>query len=126
MRFMKVLPALAAVLMSASCLGGSTELIVAPGTYALATVNGKPLPFDYGNGAIVVSEVLTLNGDGTYGDVITRPNSVVLTDVGNYNSFGTTVNFADLTLGAVYQGVISGNTLTITIGNYVEVFNKTK
>ena len=111
--------------MLSACLSGSTDVVPVTGVYDLQTINNARLPFVFTGGATVVAEELTVNADGTFTDVTTRSDGSVVSDLGAYNKVGGTLSFADASAGLVYQGTVSGSTLTTVIGAYTMVFTKT-
>jgi hypothetical protein len=106
-----------------ACLGGTTGPVSVVGTYNLQTVNGSPLPYTYPNGVVLQSEVLTLKADGTFTDVATRVGSAA-SDAGIFTNFSGTVTFSDETINQVYQGQLSGNTMTTVVGGFTQRFLK--
>ncbi len=116
---------LAALMALSGCLGGSTEPVPVSGVYELQSVNGKPLPFVFPNGVTINKETFTIFLDGTFSDVTTQGDGTVVSDLGNYTNFGGTINFIDVTIGFAYQGIVSGNNLSIVVGSYSSAFAKT-
>ena len=97
------------------------------GAYTLISVNNQNLPFAVttteGN-LVVEAANLTLasaaTGNPTYAATVNGTDDgefrMLLTDGGTYTRTGTTVTFASLLVpGLTYPGVVSGNTVTITI-----------
>jgi hypothetical protein len=117
--------AILGTLSIAGCLGGTTEPVAVSGIYELQNINGSPLPYTFSNGVVVAKEVFTINKDGTFTDATTQANGTVVVDQGAYANFGGTINFSDATAGFVYQGFVSGNTLTTKIGTFTSNYVKT-
>ena len=82
------------------------------GTYSLRTVNGNPLPFTFSDGSVLVSDRLSLNGDGTYVDIATFSNAGSSTEQGLWSINNNLISFSDQTDNISYQGSLSGNVLT--------------
>ena len=120
-----LLTLIAVSLSPGGCLGGTTEVVPVAGTYELQTINGSRIPYTFTNGVTITKEVMTVRADGSFSDVATRADGSVVTNQGVYSNFGGTVNFVDQTSGLVYQGFVSGTTLTTQIGNFASVYAKT-
>jgi hypothetical protein len=118
-------PIIAATMMfAAACNSDSTSPTVSlQGTWNLRTVNGFTLPAQPSGGGTLSSEQLTLNPDGTFTDAGVF-NGSTFVDTGFYTVSGNLLTFTDQTAGFTYQGSVSGNVLTETPGNDVEVFQK--
>ena len=82
------------------------------GTYTLQTVNGNALPFTFSDGAVLVSDRLSLNGNGTYVDIATFSNGSTSTEQGLWSINNNLISFADQTDNISYQGSLSGSVLT--------------
>jgi hypothetical protein len=82
------------------------------GTYSLRTVNGNPLPFTFSDGTVLVSDRLSLNGDGTYVDIATFSNAGSSTEQGLWSINNNLISFSDQTDNLSYQGSLSGSVLT--------------
>jgi hypothetical protein len=95
------------------------------GSYHLESVNGAALPFlSVQNGTAkteITSEVITLNGDGTFSDVeivrTTNGSSIATTQfgsVGAYQSPDAPSEFTETSPNTfVFTGSVSKNTLTV-------------
>jgi hypothetical protein len=117
--------ALVSAMAFTGCLGGATEAVPVSGVYELQTINNSRLPFAFSNGVVVVKETFTINANGTFTDVTTRQDGTVVSDQGVYTQFGGTINFGDQTAGLVFQGIVTGTTLTTQIGGFTSVFIRT-
>jgi hypothetical protein len=96
--------------------------VVVTGIYTLQSINNTVLPFTFSNGVVLNTETLTLQADGSFTDVAVHADGLVVNDAGIYSNFSGSINFGDQTVGSLYQGTLSGNTLTIVFGTYREVF----
>jgi hypothetical protein len=87
----------------------------AVGTYNLVTIDGFNLPVNIG-ATSVVSDVVTLNANGTYIDQTVYSNSTSRTEQGNWSINNSLITFVDLTDTGVgpYTGSLSGDVLTET------------
>lgn len=100
------------------------------GTYSLRTVNGSPLPFTFSDGSVLVSDRLSLNGDGTYVDIATFSNTGSATEQGLWSINNNLITFNDQTDAFSYDGSLSGNVLTESFppsrssGSVTEVYQK--
>jgi len=95
------------------------------GSYHLKSVNGAALPFlSVQSGTVkteITSEVITLNGDGTFSDVeivrTTNGSSIATTQfgsVGAYQSPDAPSEFTETSPNTfVFTGSVSNNTLTV-------------
>ncbi|MES2178246.1 MAG: hypothetical protein V4550_10305 [Gemmatimonadota bacterium] len=104
------------------CLGGATEPVIVIGKYQLESVNGASLPYIFPNGVGIKSEVIELKEDGSFTDNAEHSDGTTLSDVGTYTNYGNTVILYDQTLGFVYQGLVDGKTMSVTVGSYTERF----
>ena len=96
----------------------------ASGSYTLVSVNGTALPFTFSNGVVLSAESLVLDANGTFQDLATRADGTVVTDIGTYSVVGNTIIFGDQTANLLYQGTLSGSTLTTQVGTYTERWQK--
>ncbi|HEY2374399.1 MAG TPA: lipocalin family protein [Gemmatimonadaceae bacterium] len=100
------------------------------GTYSLRTVNGNPLPYTFSDGSVLVSDRLSLNGDGTYVDIATFSNAGSATEQGLWSVNNNLITFNDQTDAFNYNGSLSGNVLTESFpssqsgGSVTEVYQK--
>lgn len=101
------------------------------GSYSLRTVNGQPLPFTLtgtAGGTVVVqagsmnlsAATSTSSGKPVYlaavSGTVSGQARQILTDNGTYTLTGTAVTFSSSLVPTVqYAGVMSGNTLTLTL-----------
>jgi len=108
-RTLGLIVALAACSNDATSPNGSVS-----GTYSLRTINGSTLPYDFGSGAVLTSDQLTLRSDGSYVDQATFSNGATQTEQGNWSINNNLITFDDLTEQTQYTGSISGSVLTET------------
>jgi hypothetical protein len=87
------------------------------GSYSLETVNGNPLPYTFSNGAVLVSDHLTLNSDGSYLDVTTYSTGAIQSEQGVWSLNNNLITFDDQTDQITYTGSVSGTVLTETFNN---------
>src|SRR5947209_6617228 len=114
--------AIAMVAALAACNADSTAptgTIV--GTYSLRSINGLALPYTFANGTTLMSDMLTLNADGTFTDYSTYGNGQTATEVGYYSNVNGSLQFTDNT-GFSFQGSVSGNVLTEIVSGYTEAY----
>ena len=103
----------AALVALAACNNDSTSPNGSlTGTYSLRTVNGNPLPFTFSDGAVLVSDRLSLNSDGSYVDIATFSNTNSATEQGIWSINNNLISFSDQTDNISYQGSVSGSVLT--------------
>lgn len=135
---MKRMLALFSLLALAACgsdattgpAGGSVS-----GTWNLRTINGSALPVvlqtTSGN-VTVISSVLTLNPSGGAYNEVTSLSAIsgattvtgTQTEVGTWFANGGAITFNDQTDQVVYQGSVSGNTLTEIVNGFTEVYSR--
>jgi lipocalin-like protein len=109
---------LLAVIALAACNNDSTSpngTVI--GSYSLRTINGNTLPYTFSNNAVLVSDRLTLNSDGSYFDVASFSNSGQSTEQGTWSINNNLITFEDQTDGIRYSASLSGNVLTETFNN---------
>ena len=94
------------------------------GTYSLRTINGFNLPYTFSTGATLVSDVLTLNADGSFFDVSQYSDGSTNTQSGFYSSINGSIQLSDQTNGATYQASLSGSVLTEIVPGFTEAFQK--
>ena len=122
---------LAAGLVALAACNDSTSPNGSPtGTYSLRTVNGNPLPFTFSDGSVLVSDRLTLSGDGTYTDIATFSNAGTASEQGLWSINNNLITFNDQTDVLTYNGSLSGSVLTESFpstrgsGSITEVYAK--
>ena len=94
------------LVVGGGCKGGITDASdLAPGVYALATINGQPLPFvlvfiDDANQLVFIEGAITINANGTFSDTATlelTDAGVVSTETddvsGHWTQDGSTISF---------------------------------
>lgn len=114
----------ALALCATACFSDATAPVSASGSYSLVSVNGTALPFTFSNGVVLSAESLVLDANGTFQDLATRADGTVVIDVGTYSVIGNTIVFGDQTVNLLYQGTLSGSTLTTQVGTYTERWQK--
>jgi hypothetical protein len=111
-----------AVGCSSDSTGPSADII---GNYTLKTVNGSPLPYAFDNGNTLVTDVLTLNANGSYGDIATLSDGNVVPDVGSFFQSGNILTFSPAGATSTYQGTLDGTSLTERFSDgTVEVYQR--
>jgi lipopolysaccharide export system protein LptA len=117
---------LAATMMAATaCTNDATSPTVSTaGTWNLRTLNGQQVPVQVGNNVVITGEQLTLNGDGTYNDVVFYSTGNSSTEFGYYTLNNNAITFVDQTDNITYSGSISGDVLTAISGNFTSVYQK--
>ena len=93
------------------------------GTYTLRTINGSTLPYTFSGGLRLISDDLTLYGDGTYRDVSRYDTGSDRVEQGNFTSYNGALTF-ESEFGDVYQGSVSGDVLTQIVNGYTQVFER--
>jgi hypothetical protein len=93
------------------------------GTYSLVLLNGSRLPYTFSNGVTLVSDVLTLYGDGTYSDYSQYTSGAPRTEQGYYTENNGSLFFEPYS-GSTYQGSITGRVLTEIVGGFEQRFEK--
>jgi hypothetical protein len=128
----RLMPALV-LAAAAACHDSSTSPTnTVIGTYALATVNGQALPFQFtlstGEKLTLNSDLVTLRDDGTYSDIgkwtSSASGNFTVTEVGTYSETNGTITFFDQTDGITYQGTLAGSVLTESSGTMTQVYQK--
>jgi|SRR5262245_29912335 len=121
----------AALTALAACSNDSTSPNGSPtGSYSLITVNGNPLPFTFSDGSVLISDRLSLNGDGTYVDFATFSNAGSVTEQGLWSINNNLITFNDQSDNFTYNGSLSGSILTEsfqstrTSGGITEVYQR--
>ena len=134
---MRRLIPLVALAVAVACGSDSTTqptMTSVAGTWTLQSVNGGPLPFTLtqtGSDKLeLLSDVVTANSNGTYTEVAQFRTTIngqattnTETDAGTFTLNGTAVNLSSPQTGST-NGVLSGNTLTLTETGYAWVFVK--
>lgn len=118
---------LAATTATAACAGNdvTSPTTTLAGTYSLRTVNGTALPFNFGGGDVLQSDVLTLRNDGSYIDVSQWNDGSTTSEQGTYTNNAGAITFYDQTDGGVtYQGSLSGRVLTEITNGYTVTYQK--
>jgi hypothetical protein len=123
---MKRLAIVALAVMLGACTNDSTSPGVSLfGTFTLRTINGSQLPFQFSDGAVITSDVVTLNSDGTYTDDAQFSNGAVVVSQGFYSANNGSLQFTDETTGENFTGSLSGDVLTeFFVNGPTEVFQK--
>ena len=128
---MRRIAVLAFLVVLAACSDATGPSGSVVGSYQLKTINGNPLPYSFsaygGSSAVLESDVLTLNSDGTYSDVgqySSAQGNTSITENGTWTNNNGSITFDDQTDGIEYQGSVSGTVLTEIVDNYTEVYQK--
>lgn len=104
------------------------------GTWVLASVNGSPAPFVFSQSGTtkseIVSNVVTITSSGGYTSVFQvrttvngQATTMTTTDAGSVSLQGTTIRVQS-SGGTVYNGTISGDTLTLTMDTFLLAFRR--
>lgn len=95
------------------------------GNYTLQTINGSSLPYQWADGSVITSDVLTLNADGTYTQDAQFSSGQVVVSDGFWTATNNSLQFTDRASGATWSGSLSGAVLTEFFTNGpTEVFVK--
>jgi hypothetical protein len=94
------------------------------GLYSLRTINGSSLPVTFSDGSRLMSDVLTLNNDGTFSDVAQFDDGSVSAQQGFYTSNNGAINFTDRDTGQTFTASLSGTILTEFVGGLTEVYQR--
>src|SRR6266536_2522656 len=92
------------------------------GLYTLRQVNGTNLPVTFSNGRTLVSDVLTLNVDGTFSDDAQFSDGSVEVEQGFYTNNNGAIDFTDRDTGQTFSASLSGTILTEFVGGLTEVY----
>jgi hypothetical protein len=122
---MRKLLAFCAIVVAIGCSDTTAPAGSVAGVWTLKTVNGFPVPFAAPQGGAdtieLTSDVITANASGTFTQltVMKRTTSGVVTidsipDAGNYAISGNVVTFDFSSSSPTGQGVLVGDTLTVT------------
>ena len=95
------------------------------GLYTLRQVNGTNLPVTFSNGRTLVSDVLTLNVDGTFSDDAQFSDGSVEVEQGFYTNNNGAIDFTDRDTGQTFSASLSGTILTEFVGGLTEVYQRT-
>ena len=94
------------------------------GLYSLRTINGTNLPVTFSNGRTPVSDVLTLNVDGTFSDDAQFSDGSVVVEQGFYANNNGAIDFTDRDTGQTFSASLSGTILTEFVGGLTEVYQR--
>jgi hypothetical protein len=94
------------------------------GLYSLRAINGTNLPVTFSNGRTLVSDVLTLNVDGTFSDDAQFSDGSVVVEQGFYTNNNGTIEFTDRDTGQTFSASLSGTILTEFVGGLTEVYQR--
>jgi hypothetical protein len=95
------------------------------GQYSLRAINGTPLPVTFSSGATLVSEVLTLNNDGTFSDDAQFSDGSVAVEQGFFVNNNGALDFTDRDTGETFSASLSGTILTEFVRGLTEVYQRT-
>lgn len=94
------------------------------GLYSLRAINGTNLPVTFSNGRTLVSDVLTLNVDGTFSDDAQFSDGSVVVEQGFYSNNNGAIDFTDRDTGQRFSASLSGTILTEFVGGLTEVYQR--
>jgi hypothetical protein len=94
------------------------------GLYALRAINGTNLPVTFSNGRTLMSDVLTLNADGTFSDDAQFSDGSVEVEQGFYTNNNGAIDFTDRDTGQQFSASLSGTILTEFVGGLTEVYQR--
>jgi hypothetical protein len=94
------------------------------GLYSLRAINGTNLPVTFSNGRTLVSDVLTLNVDGTFSDDAQFSDGSVVVEQGFYSNNNGAIDFTDRDTGQTFSASLSGAILTEFVGGLTEVYQR--
>src|SRR5689334_18688960 len=94
------------------------------GLYSLRAINGTNLPVTFSNGRTLVSDVLTLNADGTFSDYAQFSDGSVEVEQGFYTNNNGAIDFTDRDTGQRFSASLSGTILTEFVGGLTEVYQR--
>jgi hypothetical protein len=94
------------------------------GQYSLRAINGTPLPVTFSSGATLVSEVLTLNNDGTFSDDAQFSDGSVAVEQGFFVNNNGALDFTDRDTGETFSASLSGSILTEFVRGLTEVYQR--
>jgi hypothetical protein len=94
------------------------------GLYSLRAINGTNLPVTFSNGRTLVSDVLTLNVDGTFSDDAQFSDGSVVVEQGFYSNNNGAIDFTDRDTGQTFSASLSGTILTEFVGGLTEVYQR--
>src|SRR6266550_905577 len=86
------------------------------GLYSLRAINGTNLPVTFSSGRTLVSDVLTLNADGTFSDDAQFSDGSVEVEQGFYTNNNGAIDFTDRDTGQTFSASLSGTILTEFVG----------
>jgi len=94
------------------------------GMYSLRTINGSSLPVTFSDGSRLMSDVLTLNNDGSFSDVAQFDDGSVSAQQGFYTNNNGSIELTDRDTGQVFTASLSGTILTEFVGGLTEVYQR--
>lgn len=94
------------------------------GMYSLRAINGSNLPVTFSDGSRLMSDVLTLNLDGTFSDVAQFDDGSVSVQQGFYTNNNGSIQFTDRDTGQTFTASLSGTILTEFVGGQTEVYQR--
>ncbi|HEX8941527.1 MAG TPA: hypothetical protein VF785_00235 [Gemmatimonadaceae bacterium] len=95
------------------------------GMYSLRAINGTNLPVTFSDGSRLMSDVLTLNIDGSYSDVAQFDDGSVSAQQGFYTNNNGSIELTDSNTHQTVTASLSGTILTEFVGGLTEVFQRT-
>jgi ribosomal protein S11 len=113
----------------AACSDNSNNTVIPiqsiPGDYVLKTINGSPLPFTFGDGITLNTDILSLHDNGTFIETMSLADGRVVVDTGVYTSNNNFLTITDETAGFTYSASLTGSVLTAVFPTgLTEVFQK--
>ena len=94
------------------------------GLYSLRSINGTSLPVTFSNGRTLMSDVLTLNADGTFSDDAQFSDGSVEVEQGFYTNNNGAIDFTDMDTGQRFSASLSGTVLTEFVSGLTEVYQR--
>ena len=94
------------------------------GLYSLRSINGTSLPVTFSNGRTLMSDVLTLNADGTFSDDAQFSDGSVEVEQGFYTNNNGAIDFTDTDTGERFSASLSGTVLTEFVSGLTEVYQR--
>ena len=107
-----MIAALAVALAGCAQTDATSPTVTLYGNYQLRTINGSPLPYQWSDGSVIVSDVLTLQSDGTYTQDAQFSDGTIVPSDGYWQSSNGAIQFTDRATGITFSGSLSGSVLT--------------
>jgi hypothetical protein len=125
-RFTTTIAALAFAATAAACSGNdaTSPTVSIVGTYTLKSINGSPLPYNFGNGVTLTSDQLTMRADGSYSEIGNYNDGSSTSEDGFYTNNNGSITFNDETDQVTYHGSLSGRVLTEITNGFTATYQK--